>query len=218
MKVNNETPVQFSQSKSSPQFGLTCQASRGQDWIRFTLSLRKRARPTRPRIPNQESRNTKHGTRNTQHVTCHPSPVTLSGHTLAEVMVAIGVIGFMLVSLYAGFSSGFALMRVARENLRATQILAERMEVVRLVRWQDLTPGFVPSTFTAPFYAADQKKASQGNFLYYGTVSNTPAPLSETYSNNVRMIQIELSWTNGIPRKRQMTTFVSSYGLQNYIY
>lgn len=193
MKVNNETPVQFSQSKSSPQFGLTCQARRGQDWIRFTLSLRKRAGLRR-------------------------KSTTQSGHTLAEVMVAVGVIGFMLVSLYAGFSSGFALVRVARENLRATQILAERMEVVRLVRWQDLRPGFVPSTFTAPFYAADQKNASQGNFLYYGIVSNTPAPLSETYSNNVRMIQIELSWTNGIARKRQMTTFVSSYGIQNYIY
>jgi type II secretory pathway pseudopilin PulG len=143
------------------------------------------------------------------------------GHTLAEVMVSVAVIGFMLVSLYAGFSSGFALVRLARENLRATQILAERMEVLRLVKWSDLQkPGFIPLTFTAPFYA---NNGSQGNFVYSGKVtisSNSPlAATGETYSNNMKMIQIELTWTNGnIMRKREMTTFVSQVGLQNYIY
>src|SRR5437870_2411713 len=66
----------------------------------------------------------------------------LSGHTLVEVMVSLAVLGFMVISLYAGFSSGFAVVRVARENLRATQILAERMEVIRLIKWDDVVPGF----------------------------------------------------------------------------
>ena len=44
-----------------------------------------------------------------------------SGQTLVEVMVAMAVLGFMMVALYAGFSSGFAVVRVSRENLRATQ-------------------------------------------------------------------------------------------------
>src|SRR3989454_12400353 len=78
-----------------------------------------------------------------------------SGHSLVEVMVALSVLGFMVVSLYAGFSSGFAVLRVARENLCATQILEERMEVIRLIKWDDVAPGFIPTTFTAPFYAAD---------------------------------------------------------------
>src|SRR5262249_43999527 len=69
------------------------------------------------------------------------------GQTFAEVLVAIGVLGFMLVSLYAGFSSGFAVVRVARENLRATQILEERMEVIRLFRWEEVAPGFIPTNF-----------------------------------------------------------------------
>jgi len=146
-----------------------------------------------------------------------------AGHTLAEVMVSVAVIGFMLVSLYAGFSSGFALVRLARENLRATQILAERMEVLRLVRWSDLTNGgFIPLTFKAPFYAATGSNATQGNFVYSGKVAITNSPLAstgETYSNNLKMIQIELTWTNGnIMRKREMITFVSQVGLQNYVY
>src|SRR5689334_4578516 len=83
-----------------------------------------------------------------------------SGHTLVEIMVALAVLAFMTVSLYAGFSSGFAVLRLARENLRATQILAERMEVLRLIKWDNVAPGFIPSSFTAPFYANDETNSN----------------------------------------------------------
>jgi len=138
--------------------------------------------------------------------------------TLMEVMVAIGVLGFMLVSLYAGFSSGFSVLRVARENLRATQILEEKMEVIRLVKWDDVAPGFIPTNFTASFDAANPTNIS-GTFAYHGTVTVTNAPITESYAQHMRMIQIELTWESGnVTRHRQMTTFVSQYGLQNYIY
>src|SRR3989475_10311964 len=88
------------------------------------------------------------------------------GHTLVEVMVALSVLGFMVVSLYAGFSSGFAVLRVARENMRATQILQERMEVLRLIKWDDVAPGFIPATFTAPFYATEPTNTGVGSFGY----------------------------------------------------
>src|SRR5437588_6062164 len=126
MKMNNETPVQFS--------------------------------PSNQAVPHSSN----------------------SGHTLAEVMVAIAVIGFMLVSLYAGFSSGFALVRVARENLRATQILAERMEVLRLVRWDNVNTNFIPTEFDAPFYANGTNPA-QGSLPYPGKVTISPGPITETY-------------------------------------
>jgi len=144
-----------------------------------------------------------------------------SGHTLVEVMVAMAVLGFMTVALYAGFSSGFAVVRVSRENLRATQILAEGMEVARLYNWDQVVnqPGYIPATFTAPFYANGQTNAGPGGFLYTVTVSVTNAPISEAYAKDLRMIQINLTWKSGnITRNRQMNTFVSQYGMQNYIY
>ena len=76
------------------------------------------------------------------------------GHTLAEVMVSVGLLGIMVVSLFAGFSSGFDVVRAERENVRATQILEERMEVIRLIHWDYVAPGFIPTNFTVPFYAA----------------------------------------------------------------
>jgi type II secretory pathway pseudopilin PulG len=141
------------------------------------------------------------------------------GQTLVEVMVALSVLGFMVISLYAGFSSGFAVLRVARENLRATQVLAERMEVVRLIKWDDVKLGFIPQTFTAPFYPTDPTNTAAGGFVYTGTVTITNFPGSESYAPDLQVVQINLTWPSGnITRSREMITYVSKYGLQNYLY
>src|SRR5690349_1121259 len=134
-------------------------------------------------------------------------------YTLVEVMVAASLLGFMIVSLFAGFSSGFAVLRIARVNLRATQILEERMEVVRLINWKDLnTDGFIPTNFIAPFYPPDSTNASASGIAYTGTVTKISNPIPESYANNLCAIQINLTWTSGnITRSRQMTTYVSRY-------
>jgi len=147
-------------------------------------------------------------------------PSSAGGHTLIEVMVASSVLAFMVVSLYAGFSSGFAVLRVARENLRATQVLEERMEVLRLIKWDNVASGFIPDTFTAPFVATDATNStSTSTFAYTGTVSIAAAPFPESYAQHLKVIKIDLTWTSGnITRSRQMTSYVSKFGLQNYVY
>jgi type II secretory pathway pseudopilin PulG len=159
-------------------------------------------------------------TRNRNLVWVNPSARrTVQGQTLIEIMVAAGLLGLMIVSLYVGFVSGFTVVRAARENQRATQILEERMEVLRLVRWQDVAPGFIPTTFAAPFYAGDPTNNSGAGLVYTGTVTITNAPVTESYANALKMIRIDLTWASGnVTHQRQMTTFVSRYGVQNYIY
>jgi prepilin-type N-terminal cleavage/methylation domain-containing protein len=141
--------------------------------------------------------------------------------TLVEVMMAVAVMGVMLVTLYGGFTFAFAETRLARENVRATQILQEKMEIVRLYTWEQAvnTPGYMPTNFTEAFYSNNPTNTSTANFNYKGTVLLTAAPVSETYSGDLRMVQIKVSWkSGGITRKRQMTTFISQYGLQKYVY
>jgi type II secretory pathway pseudopilin PulG len=141
--------------------------------------------------------------------------------TLVEVMLAVGVMGIMSVSLYAGFAFAFAEIRLAQENVRATQILEERMEVVRLLNWDQVVnlPGYIPKTFTAPFYADNPTNPPSDTFNYTGTVLVTNAPVTETYSSDLRMIQIQVNWPSGkVIRQRQMTTFISQYGVQKYVY
>jgi prepilin-type N-terminal cleavage/methylation domain-containing protein len=141
-----------------------------------------------------------------------------SGFTLAEVVVAMFLAGVMITSLYAGICTGFSIVRTARENQRATQILAERMEIIRLVKWDNVAHPFIPGSFTAPF-DVNATNSLSGGFEYTGTVTITNAPVPESYSNNLRMIQIDLTWTSGnASHTRQMTTFASKFGLQNYIY
>jgi prepilin-type N-terminal cleavage/methylation domain-containing protein len=150
------------------------------------------------------------------------------GFSLVEVMVAVGVMGIMFVSLYAGFAFGFAQIQLVRENDRATQILEEKMEVARLYNWNQVNDSsYIPTSFTAPFYANNPTNPLSGSFNYTGTVTVTNVtspkflvqPVTETYANDLRLIHIQVSWLSGNAiRTRQMTTFVSQYGLQKYVY
>ena len=141
--------------------------------------------------------------------------------TLVEVMMGVCVLGVMMAALYSGLYFGFAQVKAAQEEERATQILQEKMEVVRLLNWNQLvnTPGYVPSTFTASYAVDTPSNAPAGSLIYSGTVIVTNAPISETYSNDLRLIKIQLSWrSGGITHQRQMTTYYAHYGLQNYLY
>src|SRR5678809_1021852 len=74
-----------------------------------------------------------------------------AGFTLAEVMVSVSVTAMAFVSLYVGISCCFGVVQANRENVRATQILQEKLEVVRLFNWNQVTNGYIPATFTSPY-------------------------------------------------------------------
>src|SRR4051812_17576579 len=56
----------------------------------------------------------------------------VGAYALMEVLVSVCLLSIFSVSLCAGLSSGFSLARLARENLRASQILVQRTEDYRL--------------------------------------------------------------------------------------
>src|SRR5437879_5170529 len=73
----------------------------------------------------------------------------LHAYTLAELLVAVAILGIMFASLYAGIWYGFAVTDASRQDLRATQILLERMEGIRLFNWNQLVDtNYNPVTFT----------------------------------------------------------------------
>jgi type II secretory pathway pseudopilin PulG len=140
--------------------------------------------------------------------------------TLIEVLIATVGISILAATLYVALSQGFAVIQVARENLRATQILQEKMETMRVYNWDQInTPGFVPSSFTEPFYAVDSN--NNGGFDYSGSVTITNAfPLgSASYSDDLRWVIVQVQWMSGnVMRRREMRTLVSQFGLHTYIY
>jgi len=63
-----------------------------------------------------------------------------SAFTLAELMVGISIMSIMFLTLYLGFTQGFSVVQGSRENLRATQILQQQAEVIRLYTWDLFDP------------------------------------------------------------------------------
>ena len=137
---------------------------------------------------------------------------THSAFTLIDVIVAMGVLGIVLVSLFASFTFGFNIIRLSREEVQATQILHEKMEFIRLYNWTQInTPGFVPSTF--------EERMGEAPGFFKGTVSITNANIAESYNDRMRQVVVTVHWTNNNSlRSRSISTFVSQYGMQNYIY
>ena len=137
--------------------------------------------------------------------------------TLIEVLVCTGVIGVVFVSLYAGMASGVSTMQIARHNLRATQILVEKMETIRLYNWDQITTNFIPETFTTSYYPSGA--TNQQGVVYTGKVKISNPDLQSNYDDDMKLIEIELKWTTGkLPRTRKVSTLYSRYGLQNYVY
>src|SRR5207244_1512106 len=94
--------------------------------------------------------------------------------SFVEALVATAVCGIMFLTVYAGLSSGFAILQLSRENLRGTQILQEKMESIRLYNWDQLTnASFIPTNFVDTFYPGTQ---STSGITYTGKVTIAVAP------------------------------------------
>jgi len=139
--------------------------------------------------------------------------------TLIEVMLAVVIVGVEFVSLYVAISQGFAVVQSARENLRATQIMQEQVEIIRVLDWDKVTTTPSPWNFASSFYPAGGTNQGQG-LTYSGTIAVTDAPVPAAYSADMRLVVVSLAWTNGansrVSRNRELRTLVSRYGLHNY--
>jgi prepilin-type N-terminal cleavage/methylation domain-containing protein len=147
-----------------------------------------------------------------------------SAFTLAEVMVSAFVLGVAAVSLYGAFGSGFMLVDSARQELRATQILTQKAEALRLCNWSSLTN--FPISFVESYDPAGSASGTGGGTRYVGTVSTgvpSAIPNSAAYKSNLCLATITLNWTNysgarTLAHSRTLQTMVARYGIQNYIW
>jgi type II secretory pathway pseudopilin PulG len=135
--------------------------------------------------------------------------------TIIEVMIGVALTVILFVSLYVGLTSGFAIIQLARENLRATQILQEKTETLRILTWEQLSQ--MQTTMNEPFYSAESDLES-GLTYNVRVIIPTASPVTDaSYAPDIRQVTVEATWTSGgVERRRSMTTYVSRYGLQRY--
>jgi prepilin-type N-terminal cleavage/methylation domain-containing protein len=137
--------------------------------------------------------------------------------TLVEIMVAMAIMAISFVSLYAGLTTGVQVIKLARENLRATQLLVEKMETIRIKPWSEVTNGVsVPGFFEESFYPP---ALGCKGITYYGTVTITTPKLYTNYEEQMRQVTVVVRWTNSsVLRVREMSTYVANNGMQNYVF
>ena len=142
----------------------------------------------------------------------------LAAFSLAEVSVGVAILGTVFAALLTGFANGMFTMQMARENLRATQIMLEKMETIRLYSWDQINSnGYIASTFTSKY--DPQAPSDHQGVTYAGTMLITNAPLSTSYASNMKLVVVTLNWkTANLNRTRQFKSYVSRYGMQDYIY
>jgi len=105
--------------------------------------------------------------------TPHRRVRTALAYTLAEVMISVFLISIVMVSLYAGFWSGFAIVKMSRENLRATQILVQKLEAVRIYNWSQINSNtFLKTNFVDYYNPAGTNNNTYGTY-YQGVASVT---------------------------------------------
>ncbi len=147
---------------------------------------------------------------------------TQGGFSLAEVIIAVFLLGVVVLALFGAFSAGMSIIQNERDNIRATQIMLQKMETVRLLTWSQGVNSGIAATNFADFYdplASAKGTAYQGYFLTAMADTNIPAD----YQKQLRAAAVTVYWTNYLGRQpvvhsRQVQTFVARYGMQNYVY
>src|SRR5690242_10568055 len=93
--------------------------------------------------------------------------------TLIETIVATFLAAVMLPTLYASTAAGFAMIKISRENLRATQILVQRVEAIRLSSYNS-AKGF--PTNATDYYCASGATNNASGAVYTVTYNWAPSP------------------------------------------
>ena len=144
------------------------------------------------------------------------------GFTLIEALFSFGIIGVLVIGLYSALTSGFSGVQDEREDARATQILIEKMDQLRVVSWDDIVEDKIPGKFLEHFdpTRAPGTYEKDDPLVYEGKVKVKKGPNDVSYEDYLKTITIELKWTSfaGRERKRELTTYYARYGLQNYVY
>ncbi len=138
--------------------------------------------------------------------------------TLAEVVVATAILVITVGGVLNGFGYGFYAIQIVRENQRATQIMLETAEIIRLYNWTQVnTPGFIPS-MTNAVYDPQNPNAPGTTYLVTCSINPYPGTGSSFYTQKMKEMMVTCTWTNRVKHTRTLATLVAQDGMQNYVY
>ena len=152
----------------------------------------------------------------TKHTPPPPRSRRAAAFTLVETIVASFLAAVMVPAIYASIATGFAMLQVTRENLRATQIIVQRMEAIRLSPYT-----MIQDSSNYPTNSTEYYNNGKTNGVAYTVSYNWqpgPAGLPPSYRTNMVLVTVNASWKSGtVQRTRSMQSYVARNGIQRYV-
>jgi hypothetical protein len=158
-----------------------------------------------------------------------PAGATLreAGDTFAKMLVGVAFVGVAVTLLCGAFSAGFPVIQSTRENLRATQIVMQKAEALRLFTWSQVcdTNNHRKPLFVEPHDSLGVAH-NRGDEQYAGYIS-AAAPAAGNLANasrsHMRPVTVTLCWTNcngakPIVHTREMQARLARNGMPKYIW
>ncbi len=146
-----------------------------------------------------------------------------SGFTLVETLVATFIAAIVLPTIYAGLAVGFSMIQIAREDQRATQVIVQRMEAIRLSPYTALQDAAAYPTNVTEYYSPGGQTNGTGGAAYKVTYTWTPVStfgslMPPCYRSNMVLVTVGATWRSGkVERTRSMQTYVARYGIRRYV-
>ncbi|HKQ40442.1 MAG TPA: hypothetical protein VJ063_20395 [Verrucomicrobiae bacterium] len=140
---------------------------------------------------------------------------------LLEAVIGMALLGLVMMAMYTGLCTTTFSVQLSRENLRATQIMTETLDTIRLYGWKKINPIYIQTVPTLPLYVDDPSKAGNdaSTRVFTREITLEPAPIAEPYGVDMQVVTVKLTWQTGkLKRTRTMSTMVSKYGLNRYVY
>ena len=146
--------------------------------------------------------------------------------SLIEVIMAAAVMAVVFVSIFAIMTIGLFISGTSRENLRATQVMLDKMEGLRLYSPTQLTnTTLLASSFTN--WSCETNNIGMPNaqgygVQYTGVITIAPVSFTTSYSSNMQEVTVNIGWVSGgqgnIAHTRSLSTFYANQGLYNYVW
>jgi Tfp pilus assembly protein PilV len=132
-----------------------------------------------------------------------------AGFTLAEAIVATLILAIVMASVLAVASQSARYLTDIRRTARASQVLQQEMEYIRLLDWAALQS--LTNTFTDP---------NDTNHIYTGTITQSSYDTYGLTTTTVVEVTLTVTWTNQVNRvlTNTLTTLVGNGGLNKYIF
>jgi hypothetical protein len=131
-------------------------------------------------------------------------------------MVGFLILGITIAALCGGFSFGFNTIKLSQEEVRADQILVQRLETLRVYNWTNVINGYVTTNFPA-YYSTSNAVHGVTYNVSVSVSPFVPSATLESYSNTLRQVTARVSWfSEGMNHTRTMMTLVSTNGIATF--